>query len=426
LKLSDISDTHLEALNIKVLPQCSPEDLLPQGSDASFFPSLQLEDTTTTTNGGGSYADAAKCDAVPAKRRAAFEQRIAELRIDNDTAFRIITRSTKPGVKPPKLAYLRKFWEGLETMSEYWDTSLDRYYEGTPSSEVEGSDTKRQRLDSMYDGPALPQVNGADNHKPDTADTPHNDTPPATQSITNTSLRYKGRRVSTGRDMPDAFRSDTIKAFLEAVTWPFNCNVFPPRHLPILQMDSLNLPVRQTAAVYRIPSERGRARAGWIEGPILGLQARPETEFEGQHKEGKARLDALREVGGLLQLAQERRRQGKVETRPGEGKWWTEKPRWGGGPGGEVEKKDDANADVKDVVMGGDGAPSDGVAAATPASTRLPPSRRRKTPAMLWEELKCGSKLWDAKTEYEAIGRDPNSDWDEVIDPPSTPYIPIK
>ena len=33
---------------------------------------------------------------------------------------------------------------------------------------------------------------------------------------------------------------------------------------------------------------------------------------------------------------------------------------------------------------------------------------------MLWKELKCGSKLWDPKIEYEAIGKDPRQDYDEV------------
>jgi hypothetical protein len=126
-------------------------------------------------------------------------------------------------------------------------------------------------------------------------------------------------------------------------------------------------------------------------------------------KRTKARLDMLREVGGLFQLAQERTRGGKSEVKPGEGKWWTEKRRWGGGPGGEVEKEG-LKAEVKEIAKDDNGE----IPTAPPRASKLPPSRRRKTPAMLWSELKCGSKLWDPKTEYEAIGKDPDSDWDEV------------
>ncbi|SMY25112.1 unnamed protein product [Zymoseptoria tritici ST99CH_1A5] len=423
MKLSDICDDHLEALNIQVLPDCSPEDLIPKVPDGkSYFPALS-SDSTPIINGGTSYADATKADPATAKKRAEFEERLAELRIDNDTAFRIITRSTKPGVNKPKLAYLRKFWEGLESMSEYWDTSLDQIYEGVPSSAAGGSDGKRQRLDSVH-GEENGKENGKENDSFEaTNQTPSLDiTPPPeacptpTQPTTNTCLLYKGRRISTGRDMPDSFRSDTLKTFLEAVTWPFNCNVTAPRRLPILQMNHLNVPVRQTAAVYRVPTERRKARAGFIEGPIMGLQARPETEFdavgmEDRQRNGKARLDAMREVGGLLQLAQERSRKGKMEKKPGEGHWWTEKPRWGGGKGGEVEAEG-LNAESKDVLM----VDGDGIAAPPPPPiAKLPPSRRRKTPAMLWSELKCGSSLWDAKTEYEAIGKDPDSEWDEIF-----------
>ena len=33
---------------------------------------------------------------------------------------------------------------------------------------------------------------------------------------------------------------------------------------------------------------------------------------------------------------------------------------------------------------------------------------------MLWKELRPGSKVWDEKMDYEAIGKDPNSQYDEV------------
>lgn len=36
---------------------------------------------------------------------------------------------------------------------------------------------------------------------------------------------------------------------------------------------------------------------------------------------------------------------------------------------------------------------------------------------MLWKELRPGSTTWDVKMGYEAIGKDPNSEYDEVSYP---------
>ena len=41
-------------------------------------------------------------------------------------------------------------------------------------------------------------------------------------------------------------------------------------------------------------------------------------------------------------------------------------------------------------------------------------SRKKKTPAMLWKELKPGRGYWDARTEYKAIGTRPDSESDDV------------
>ena len=164
--------------------------------------------------------------------------------------------------------------------------------------------------------------------------------------------------------------------------------------MPSVQFGKLSLPVRQTAAVYRIPRDRTRARQGRLEGPIIALQVRADTDFvedAGRPLEDKSRLDLMREFGGLLQLAQERRREGKTEVRPGEGRWWTMNPRWGGGPGGEVVS-DIVNSDVAqsaEALLAG--------LKGTKGNEHKDNTRkqRRKTPAMLWKELRCGSALWD-------------------------------
>ena len=44
----------------------------------------------------------------------------------------------------------------------------------------------------------------------------------------------------------------------------------------------------------------------------------------------------------------------------------------------------------------------------------VPPKIRRKTPLATWKEIKCGNSPWDPKTVYQAIGRQPGQDYDEV------------
>ena len=112
--------------------------------------------------------------------------------------------------------------------------------------------------------------------------------------------------------------------------------------------------------------------------------------------------------GGLLLLAQERAREGKIERRGGDGKWWSTKERWGGGPGGEVgeatgateilEKDAPSKREEKPVERNRDGSKF----------------RRRPTPAEVWKTLRPGYPLWDPKVTYEAIGKDRTVEWDDV------------
>ena len=148
----------------------------------------------------------------------------------------------------------------------------------------------------------------------------------------------------------------------------------------------------------------------------MTIQARSETDFMGadnQPVEDKSRLDTLREIGGLLQIAQERRREGRSEIKPGEGKWWTTEPRWGGGPGGEVQNEfgnDEIMAVLKEQM---EDAKTNNEKKEKDASK----SRKKQTPAVLWKELKVGRGYWDPKTEYTAIGTNPESPYDDVKSP---------
>lgn len=347
--------------------------------------------------------------------------------VDNADAFRTLSRAPNTGAKPlPRLAHMRKFWEGMACMSLYWDCSLDDYFESTApiSDDASGQESPRRAkldmLSSIIDsmGPATVATRSLWTQEHDSRGpvVEKQASPPETSEAKAPSVppeprrRYKGRRTSTGREMPDLFRTSTLRAFIEGTIWPFQASVAPPRRMPLVQIRNMNLPVRQSAVITRNPTDRHKARQGWASGPIMGLQVRAETEFfdpDGKPFPTMARLDLMREIGGLLLLAQERRREGKTEVKPGEGQWWTEKPRWGGGPGdevGEVGGNRNMVAAISELADSTkDARQSDG--------GRV---RRRKPAALLWKELKVGSGVWDPKMDYAAIGKDPRSECDEV------------
>ncbi|KAK3706175.1 hypothetical protein LTR37_012876 [Vermiconidia calcicola] len=446
LRPTDITDRHATALNIRVREVCPIDDLVPRAPDGSS--NLPPAEPDEDSENPPSYADAAKSNPAAGRKRKEFEERLAELQVDNDLAYRTISRTVATGVKPPRLAYMRKFWEGLDMMAQYWDCSLDAYFSAPSGKNDAEKSAKRQRLETHPSALAstpdpersLPIIQNGHSSTTTAERTPSLDnegqrsepTKGESKKPTSTSpdktrkehdsstvsaeprspMRYKGRRTKTGSQMPDQFRVDTVRAFVEGTVWPFRASVHPPRTMPLIHFNKLNLPVRQTAAVYRVPSDRTRGRQGWLEGPILNLQVRPEIDFSKDTSEqsiAAARLDVLREVGALLQLAQHRRREGKIEVKSGEGQWWTTKPRWGGGPGGEVQNEI-GNTDILQAAEELLGAAREKKGKASDASRE----RKRKTPAMLWKELKCGKGYWDPKTEYTAIGKDPASAYDEV------------
>lgn len=72
-----------------------------------------------------------------------MSQMILELGYDNDRALKTLFRSGKADdSEKVKLTHARRFWTGLEHMSQYWDTSLDDYYEvpGRPSGTIPRTD----------------------------------------------------------------------------------------------------------------------------------------------------------------------------------------------------------------------------------------------------------------------------------------------
>lgn len=471
-KPSDVTLETLAQLNVTFQSDCSFETVLPSLSDdaVSHMPpatwldapdqheSLQSEHTPITLSNGRK-----------APGRKEFFVRARELLFKNEDAFSTLTRKATGGQAPLRLAHFRKFWEGLDNMAYYWDNSLDDYRPPIPEADnivtkeiteshtgvedndqvthaeaktdwvakmesglsppEEGEPRKKAKTESV-NNPAMVQPVNANGFGGPTAIAAHTASiapsrvlparlapsrfpttikpEPQAKPADLSNGSYRGYRIGNGAEMPDQYRIDCVRAFVEPIAWAFGVTLSQHRRPPVLLLQHVRFPVRMSSVAWRGPQDRMKARQGWMEGPVMGIQCRPDVSFgDSDNLSRESNLDTVRELGGLLLLAQERAREGKVERLAGEGKWWATKERWGGGPGGEV--KDAAPGDSNDM----DATPN---VQARPISRNVDGSkaRRRPTPAQIWKTVKPGNPLWDPKIAYEAIGKAAGAEWDDV------------
>ncbi|KAF2742712.1 hypothetical protein M011DRAFT_259882 [Sporormia fimetaria CBS 119925] len=465
LRLKKPSDVNLETLrlfNVSLEPQCAIDQLLPQSylPPTSWFEPPGQGPTEKPVNAGVPFGGIlSNGRRIPDRNE--FYLRAREVIFDNSDAFAALTRKALPEQVPPRLAHYRKFWEGLDNLAYYWDNSLDEYLPPKEDA-IAPSDEKDTAICEMpgelQESGSLDQTTNENfdadepRKKPKTETqsgvTPSPVAPPGSEgnaplsrpgSIASSkgmaarieppkvpwvmNMRatqdspvdlskgsYRGYRIGNGPEMPDQYRLECVRAFLEPVAWAFAVTFNPHRRPPVLCLGNVRFPVRMNSVGWRGPPDRVKARQGWMEGPVLGVQCRPETNFGSPHKaHADSVLDVVRELGGMLLLAQERAREGRTETRAGEGKWWTTVPRWGGGPGGEIGEAEGASD-----------SPATDLAARLEekrcSRSRLGlKERRRPSPAEVWKILRSGNPLWDPKVTYEAIGKERGSEWDEVF-----------
>ncbi|KAF2477803.1 uncharacterized protein BDR25DRAFT_250046 [Lindgomyces ingoldianus] len=468
-KPSDVSCDTLALLNISFRPQCDFETLLlsvskdgePYVPPKSWLDPPGLGELEASSASQLSPALLSNGRRVPDRKE--FYMRVKELSFNNEDAFANLTRKANPGQAPLRLAHFRRFWEGLDNMAYYWDSSLDEYFPpsrenattevDTLQNQASGNDHDHEQMqkdraeaeckDTSLEEPRKKAKTGAESNE--TITLPINSlgvtsTRPAPPSSISSSKAlpariappklpwvvdsgsltqkpidlsrgtYRGYRIGNGAEMPDQYRLECVRSFLEPIAWAFGVTFIPHRRPPVLCLEHVRFPVRMNTVAWRGPADRTKARQGWMEGPVIGVQCRPDTNFGSNgNLEAESVLDAARELGGMLLLAQERAREGKTEKKAGEGKWWTTTPRWGGGPGGEVGEATGTSDALSQE--------------ATPKAEEKAPNRarfgskdrRRPSPADTWKALKPGNPLWDPKIVYEAIGRDPSDECDEVF-----------
>ena len=390
-KPSDVRPEHLEALNIATINDVELEDLIPATHGDVYYlppkswtqnldPAARRSSLQIPVDGPGSKRQVLS-NGARAPEADVFIKHVRDLSFDTEDGLRSIARrKPRPGHSTVSFHQHREFWARLEMMSQFWDTSLDDYHEGSASTATSptASPNKAFRRLSSF----LTDKNAANGNvnKPNGA------------SSENSKKRYKGWRKTCGSKMPDTYRSDCVRSLVRNVTYSFNCRMDIPRKAAHLEVKNLLLPVAQSAVVWRNPENKDSVKRGIHEGPLLNIQCRSETGFV--KDKDTAALDLAREIAGLILVAQERAREGRQAKRPGEDKWYTTNRRWGGGPGGEFGEAEgntdaDPNGPSRRMSLPGGGY-----------------GLRKPTEEEIWKELKPNNSLWDPNTTYVSIGKD--------------------
>ncbi|KAL1982352.1 hypothetical protein VTN96DRAFT_1383 [Rasamsonia emersonii] len=408
-KPQDISVDHIKTLNLQVVRDVPASNIVPEEL-LRGLPPLPWEEPQAPESGQEASSHLMG-NGNPYPPRDKYDVAKTELLFDNDDAFRELARmAPRPGRQRVRLTQSRKFWAGLERMAQYWDTSLDNYYEKPVQPQ------KSTNGETKTDATQTDETLAADKAGDDKMDV---DSPQAEKPQVETV--YTGRRIGAGHEMPEDAREDTLRGLLEMAAWPFGCQAAVPSLPPRLAVRNLLFPVRQSLVAGRAPQDRQTARKGILEGPVLVVQCRPETSFREPNEapgQGQREMcDLIREVGAMLLTAQERAREGSVEVKPGEGKWWTTTPRWGGAPNDGVPIDTPENTDSKPEEEEATGHANKRSRYADPrmSSRRQGPSNSRKASAAeKWKTLQAGPSLWDKKMRYMQIGKPKNSPFDDI------------
>jgi len=344
-------------------------------------------------------------NGLPGPRYEHYSAFVEELLLDNEDVFYTVERR-KPEQNRThvRMVHFRRFYQELHVVAGYWDTSLDDV--SPPKEETP---------------PKSPST------APTTAPTTSGNTASlSSPPPTNPELTYMGRRISTGSDLPPSFQHRLICEFINPIIRAFGCHFDTPRSQPYLCLQNLRIPVGLAGMIYRSPKERPTSDKESLEGPLMVIQARPQTKF-GDGNSSMAILDILKEVACMLLIAQYRAREGKTEVIDNANKWFVTKPRWGGGTGVAVGQplgfgSSDEVVEEKKVQRGGGGR---GEEPPTKKRTHEVYERRSKVSKgkdgalplpkaeRVEKSIMAPSSKWDKRVKYLRLGK-PEGEFDDV------------
>ncbi|KLJ10201.1 hypothetical protein EMPG_14418 [Blastomyces silverae] len=427
-KPQDVSPAHLEALNLTTESNVPISEIIPSGV-LKTLPPYQWTDQPTAAGGQGTDTmpvPVLMSNGSPFPNKERYDLLREEILYDNDDAIRAVSRlPPRPGREKIKLTQSRKFWAGLDQVAQYWDSTLDQYFERPITDDTPKEDMGALDKMQLDDPPNAEKQSGAvqESEKSSGVGSQAEDTGNEASQPPGTKTMYRGRRIGTGRDCPDDVREETLRGLMEMVAWAFGCQASIPNLPPRIQVKGMLFPVRQNFVVARSPQDRQVARKGILEGPMVFVQCRNETLFHDENGPAGSRYmeicDLLRETAAMLLFAQERAREGTAEMRPGDGKWWTTTPRWGGAdnPGPEADKE---NTDKPKETTPDTDSPSASKRSKYDRSS-LPFRRhgssgsKKMSISERWKILQPGPSLWDKKMIYKQIGKDKDSPFDDIF-----------
>ncbi|KAI0381114.1 hypothetical protein F5Y04DRAFT_255800 [Hypomontagnella monticulosa] len=459
---NELNESHFAALGVHVHTDSPAGDVVP---DSSFLPSRSGWDIdlNEAQRKDENFRRPLSNGKLSPEARVYWERR-TELSIPNQLAFRTVRRiKPEPGKQLARLGNCYEFFRQLELMAAFWDdTSLP-----PPPSGEDQEDTPPLPPRPGQNAEASTTTTGAapESHTRSTAEADSEGKPTAHEHERVTF------RTNAGSGMPAEFRHNAVAAFVKLVAYDFGCNVVPPRVEPRLQLlsppssSSKSTPTSTTTStkspssskskppqiasyfpsgcvfLAKAPQTREAARAGLVEGPIAAVSARNTTGFA---TPAEARVDFGRELVAALITAQNRAREGKPESRFGEGKWWATEKRWGGGEGGPIGREVDGDSVVgdKDASASSTG-DSEGSARGSSGSsssassgggqTHVGSSTGRTLPIPMrgqplnkkprknlsiydnYRMVRLPSTTWDKKMKYVAIGKAKGTDYDDVF-----------
>ncbi|KAL2368319.1 hypothetical protein RJ035_001119 [Blastomyces gilchristii] len=427
-KPQDVSPAHLEALNLTTESNVPISEIIPSGV-LKTLPPYQWTGQPTATGGQGTDempVPVLMSNGSPFPNKERYDLLREEILYDNDAAVRAVSRlPPRPRREKIKLTQSRKFWAGLDQVSQYWDTSLDQYFERPVTDDTPGEENEASGKMQLDDPPNAEKQSGAvqDSEESSGVGSQAEDSGNEASQTPGTKTMYRGRRIGTGRECPDDVREETLRGLMEMVAWAFGCQASIPNIPPRLQVKGMLFPVRQNFVVARSPQDRQVARKGILEGPMVFVQCRSETLFHDENDPAGNRYmeicDLLRETSAMLLLAQERAREGTVETRPGDGKWWTTTPRWGGadnpGPEADKENTDKSKKTISDADTPSASKRSKYDRSSLPFRRHGSSGSKKLSISERWKILQPGPSLWDKKMIYKQIGKDKDSPFDDIF-----------
>lgn len=79
--------------------------------------------------------------------------------------------------------------------------------------------------------------------------------------------------------MPERFREDLVKNFVEPICWGYNSRLMPPRSPPRVQFQTSRFATRVDFFAFMTPALQAERKAGMVEGPLMAIQCRHEDYF---------------------------------------------------------------------------------------------------------------------------------------------------